>query len=139
MASATLALQNAITTTLTTNPPLLALLGSARVFDHTPNPPPYPYVTLGQTTARDNDSDIAPSDEHTVTLQVWSRARGRAETHAIIDAIRDALHDQPLTLAGHKLINLRSDFSEARRDTDGVTFRGIARFRAVTEPLVTSP
>ncbi len=44
-----------------------------------------------------------------------------------------ALHDQDLTLAGHRLINLRHEFSEARRDSDGETFHGIARFRAVTE------
>jgi len=36
-------------------------------------------------------------------------------------------------LSGHRLINLRHEFSEARRDSDGETFHGIARFRAVTE------
>ena len=49
-------------------------------------------------------------------------------------AVRTALHDQPLTLAGHRLINLRHELSEARRDPDGDTIHGIARFRAVTEP-----
>ena len=49
-------------------------------------------------------------------------------------AVRTALHDQPLTLTGHRLINLRHEFSEARRDPDGETIHGIARFRAVTEP-----
>ena len=38
------------------------------------------------------------------------------------------------TLTGHRLINLRHEFSEARRDPDGETTHGIARFRAVTEP-----
>lgn len=135
MPSSSLALQSAITGALTSSAPLVALLGAARVFDQAPSPAPYPYVTLGQTISRTDDADLVPSETHTVTLHVWSRARGRTESHAIIAAIRDVLHDKPLTLADYKLINLRSEFSEARRDPDGVTFHGIARFRAVTEPL----
>ena len=48
--------------------------------------------------------------------------------------LRAALHDQPLTLSGHRLINLRHEHSEARREPDGETYHGIARFRATTEP-----
>jgi hypothetical protein len=35
---------------------------------------------------------------------------------------------------GHSLINLRHQHSEVRRDPDGETLHGLARFRAVTEP-----
>ena len=45
-----------------------------------------------------------------------------------------ALHDQPLMLVDHELVNLRHEFSEARPDPDGDTFHGIVRYRAVTEP-----
>jgi len=51
----------------------------------------------------------------------------------VIAAARDALHDQALALTGHRLINLRHEYSEVRRDNDGETFHGIVRFRAVTE------
>jgi hypothetical protein len=44
------------------------------------------------------------------------------------------LHDQPLTLVDHDLVNLRHEFSEARPDPDGDTYHGIVRYRAVTEP-----
>jgi hypothetical protein len=135
MSSSALALQNAVLSALTSSAPLIALLGAARVFDQTPSPAPYPYVTLGQTVSRTDDVDVTPTDTHTLTLHVWSRARGRVETQSIVETIRSALHDQPLALTGHALINLRHEFSEARRDPDGVTFHGIARFRAVTEPL----
>ena len=47
---------------------------------------------------------------------------------------KDVLHDQPLTLSDHHLVNLRHEFSEARLDPDGDTFHGIVRYRAVTEP-----
>ncbi len=48
--------------------------------------------------------------------------------------MRAALNDQQLSLDGHRLVNLRHELSEARRDPDGETYHGIARFRAVTEP-----
>jgi hypothetical protein len=48
--------------------------------------------------------------------------------------VRTALHDQALSLAGHRLVNLRHELSEARREPDGDTTHGIVRYRAVTEP-----
>lgn len=135
MSSSALALHNAIVAALTSDTALIGLIGAARVFDQVPSPTPYPYIVLGQTTTRAADADERPTDEHTVTLQVVSRARGRSESQAIVSAIRDRLHDATLALAAHRLVNLRHEFSEARRDSDGVTFRGLARFRAVTEPL----
>jgi hypothetical protein len=135
MPTSAFALQQAIFSTLSADASLLALLGGPRVYDDTPQPAAFPYVTFGQSTIRDGDASLAPADEHMITLHVWSRAAGRKQTHAIVGALRDALHDSNLTLAGHKLINLRHDFSEARRDPDGETIHGIVRLRAVTEPL----
>lgn len=135
MISSALALQQAIVATLSADTAVLAALGAARIYDDTPQPATFPYVTLGQTTARSADVDFAPTEEHVVTLHVWSRARGRREALAVIDAIRFALHDQALALTDHRLVNLRHDFSDARRERDGDTIHGTARFRAVTEPL----
>jgi hypothetical protein len=135
MTSSALALQQAIVGELAADPGVLAALSGPRIYDDTPQPAAFPYVTIGQTTARSADADLEPADEHILTLHVWSRARGRREALAIIDEMRRALHDRPLALADHKLINLRHEFSEARRDRDGETIHGLVRFRAVTEPL----
>ncbi len=134
MSSSAHALQTAIFSTLAADTSLTALLGAPRIYDQVPQPATYPYVTFGQSTVRDADTSSAAADEHIVTLHVWSQARGRQETHRLIDAIRSALHDKVLALAGHSLINIRHDFSEARRDPDGDTLHGIVRLRAVTEP-----
>jgi hypothetical protein len=67
-------------------------------------------------------------------VHVWSGARGKKEAHEILGAVRAALHDRPLSLAGHSLVNLRHEHSEVRRASDGETIHGLARFRAVTEP-----
>ena len=54
----------------------------------------------------------------------------------IMAAMRNVLHDKTLALTGYRLVNLRHEFSDARRDPDGETIHGIMRLRAVTEPVV---
>jgi hypothetical protein len=127
-------LQQSIFAALSADAVLTALLGTGRIFDDVPQGTALPYVTLGQTTLRDASTATEDGAEHSLTVHVWSDARGKKETHAILDAIRAALHDQPLALAGHRLVNLRHELSEVRRDPDGATIHGLARFRALTEP-----
>jgi hypothetical protein len=55
--------------------------------------------------------------------------------HEIMQVLRSVLHARDLTLDGHRLVNLRHELSEARREADGETYHGIVRLRAVTEPL----
>jgi uncharacterized protein DUF3168 len=133
MSSAGFALQKAIFEKLSSDPATLAALGGPRIYDDAPARAEFPFVTFGQSTERDWSTGTEIGFEHLVTLHVWSRGRGRKEAQAVIAAARDALHDQQLTLTGHRLVNLRHEYSEARRDNDGETFHGIARFRAVTE------
>ena len=138
MPSASLALQQSIFAALTADSALTALLGAGRIYDDVPQGTALPYLTLGQTAERDwstgGDAATDAGAEHLLTLHVWSNARGKKQTHEILAAVRTTLHDAPLTLTGHRLVNLRHEFSEARRAPDGETIHGTARFRAVTEP-----
>jgi hypothetical protein len=135
MPSASWALQQSIFAALSADTVLTSLLGAARIFDDVPQGAAFPYVTFGHSTARDWSTGTDDGNEHIITLHVWSQANGKRQAHEIMGALRAALHDQPLTLSGHRLINLRHEFSDARRDADGETTHGIARFRAVTEPV----
>jgi hypothetical protein len=126
-------LQQSIFAGLSADAALMALLGPGRVYDDVPQGTPLPYVTLGQTTLREASTATEDGAEHSFTIHVWSDARGKKGAHALLDAIRAVLHDRPLTLAGHRLVNLRHESSEVRRHPDG-TMHGLARFRAVTEP-----
>ena len=135
MANASEALQRAFHQALVGDAGLLALLGGARVYDDVPVRGEFPYVTFGQSLERDWSTGSDDGWEHTITLHVWSRARGRKETQAILSAARRVLHDASLSLDDCRLVNLRHEFSEARRDTDGETFHGAARFRAVNEVI----
>lgn len=134
MPSAGWSVQQALFAALSGDAALLALLGGSRIYDDVPQGSPFPYLTFGQSVARDWSTGTDAGNEHVITLHVWSQAKGRKEVHEIMDAARSVLHEQPLALAGHRLVNLRHEFSEARRDPDGETYHGLVRFRAVTEP-----
>ena len=134
MASAGWALQQSIFAALTGDATLATLLGGSRVYDDVSVRAEFPYLTFAQSNERDWSTGSEPGQEHFLTLHIWSRANGRKEAHEIMGAVRDVLHDQSLSLSGHRLVNLRHEFSDARRDSDGQTYHGIVRYRAVTEP-----
>lgn len=134
MSNASFAVQQALYSRLATDAGVVGLLGGPRVYDDVPVRAEFPYISFGQTTERDWSTGGEEGSEHIVTLHVWSRAHGRKEADEILAAARSVLHDAPLPLSGHHLVNLRHEFSDARRDPDGETYHGTARFRAVTEP-----
>ena len=136
MASAGWALQQAVYGALSGDVAVTTLLGGPNIYDDVPQRSEFPYLTFGRSRVRDWSTGTENGSEHVVTLQVWSRSAGRKQTFEIMDALRAAVHDQALSVAGHSLINLRHEFSDARREPDGDTYHGTVRFRAVTEPDV---
>jgi hypothetical protein len=134
MADASWALQQAVFARLTSDAALTALLGGARIYDDVPVRATFPYVTFAQGAERDWSTASEAGAEHALVLHVWSRGKGRKELLAIMEALRVSLHDAALALTGHRLINLRHEASEVRREADGETYHGIVRLRAVTEP-----
>jgi hypothetical protein len=135
MPSAAWALQSAIFSKLMSDTSVTTLLGGERLYDDVPVRAEFPYITFGQSSDRDWSTGSDSGHEHVVTLHVWSRAKGRRQVDDVAEASRTALHDQTLTLSGHRLINLRHEFTDVRRDGDGETFHGICRYRAVTEAM----
>jgi hypothetical protein len=135
MSSSAVALRAAIFTALAADTALSALLGGAKVFDEPPRSTPFPYVTLADARVLDFSTGTEPGDEHQLTLHVWSQQGGHREAHTITAAVLQALDDAPLTLDGHRLVNLRFTTADVRREADGRTYRALVRFRAVTEPV----
>ena len=133
MTSASWELQKSLYGALVGDVSLTTLLNGAKVYDDVPQGTAFPYVTIGESTVRDWSTGSEDGLEHILTLHVWSRAHGRKEVQEIMDAVSTVLHDSALSVAGHSLINLRHELSEARRESDGETYHGIVRYRAVTE------
>lgn len=71
MASAGLALQRAVFSALSKDAALVALLGSAKIYDDVPQRTDFPYVSFGQSTERDWSTATEDGAEHLVTLHVW--------------------------------------------------------------------
>lgn len=127
-------LQRGVYQALAGSPALGSLLGGTRIYDDPPQAASYPFITLGESTLRDWSTGTEDGAEHLLTLHVWSRSGGKKQVQDIIEEIKSALHDRPLSLIDHHLVNLRNEFSEVRPDPDGDTFHGVVRYRAVTEP-----
>ena len=111
-----------------------ALGDPARLHDYPPPDPVFPYVTIGRVESRPSDASGVGAVEHGLTLHVWSRYGGRAEALDVIGALRTALHDAALDLAGHRLIFLFAQFADVFRAGDGRTTHGVLRLKALTEP-----
>jgi len=127
-------LQQAVFAALGGDPALKALIGDpARVFDHVPANSAFPYVVIGEATARDWDTKTDDGMEQTLTVHTWSRARGAGETKQIMAAIIDTLDHAPLVVAGHALVLIRFEFTQTLVDPDGLTHHGVQRFRAITQ------
>lgn len=123
-------LQEAVHAALTGDAPLMAMVTG--VFDHVPAETAFPYITMGENTARHWGAAGLDGVEATLTLHAWSRARGRRQVKEIIAAIHRILHDANLAVTGHALVNLRFEYTETVLESDGITYHGLARFRAVT-------
>ena len=131
---ASAALRAAIHDALSADGALGALLGGPKIYDEPPRAAAFPYVTLGEARIADYSTGDGSGAEHQLTLHAWSRQGGHKEAHVIAGALLQALDDAPLTLADHRLINLRFAVADVRREADGRTYHALVRFRAVTEP-----
>ena len=134
MSTASAALRAAIHDTLSGDGALNALLGGPKIYDEPPRAAAFPYVTLGEARVSDFSTGTEPGEEHQITLHAWSRQGGHREAHLISGALLQALDDAPLTLADHRLVNLRFLVADVRREADGRTYHALIRFRAMTEP-----
>ncbi|MEJ8573124.1 DUF3168 domain-containing protein [Microbaculum marinum] len=130
--SAALALQAALFAALKADAPLAALVGTA-VYDGAPQDGGFPHVTLADLASLDHSDTGGDGEEHFATFLVWSRDGGRRQALEILGAMTAVLDEAALSLTGHSLIDLRVERTEARRQSDGRTWRGLMRLRAVTE------
>jgi hypothetical protein len=129
-------LQKAIFAALAADAELAALIGDPpRVYDDPPGASALPAVQIGDGLESDWSTQTEKGAEHDLTIHVWSRGGGRKEARMILARICGVLHVAELTVDDNTLINLRFVSSQVVRESDGETYHGIARYRAVTEEL----
>lgn len=129
------ALQTAMRAALLAHAPLTLLLGGGHVHEELPRGASATYVLFGDIETRDWSTQEAKSHEHFVTLSVRTNNRSRKLAQDILAEIEQVLDQAALTLAGHRLVNLRLVFWNVAREKNGENFSASLRFRAATEPL----
>lgn len=133
MSSPVLALRRAILAALLVDGALTASLGGVHVYDEAPPGAPTPRIAFSDVQARDWSVQNSRGAEQIVVLSVFSSARGTREALDIADRVVALLDEAPLTLAGHRLIDLRFVALAMRREQNGRYARADIRFRATTE------
>lgn len=93
----------------------------------------FPYVVVGDTTGAPFDTDELDGQEHTLTLHVWDRYRGRTRCRQVLDAIYAALHKLEIPVEGRHTVFCYWEFSESIPDADVLTQHMVTRFRLVTQ------
>jgi len=132
MASSEWELQVEIYDAIRNDATVQGLIGStARVYDHVPQDPTFPYVTIGEGTTIDESTFAKNGFEHTLEIHSWSRYRGRKEVSDIMSAVHGALHEVTLTPATFVHVGIVFEFSQSLLEPDGLTRHGVQRFRAI--------
>lgn len=105
------------------------------VFDEVPEGTAYPYVVIGEAMELPANAHDRYGHETTVTLHVWSDARGFTEAKQIASRLVTLLDHQPLSVSDHHHVVTRYEFSQALRDPEPRLRHVPIRFRVVTEKL----
>lgn len=129
--------QTGVFTHLTAAGALTALLadGAGSILDHVPAGTAFPYLVIGETSARPLDGHAASGNEIMLTLHTYSRASGMQQARSIMAAVYTALHEADFTVPNQALALCRCIGSEAALEADGLTRHGIQHFRIITEPV----
>lgn len=111
-----------------------AALGQpARLYDDPPEDPVFPYLTYGPMRSEDNSAHGAVITAHIVTLHVWSRYSGRAESLGLLGTLSHALTRDTLDLPEVNLVTRHIIYTDIFRASDGMTLHGIIRMRITTD------
>ena len=127
-------LQKAIYTALSGNVTINGSPGDVvPVYDHIgpTEKATFPRIQFGEVLANPWDDKTAYGEEIFVTLDIWSRERGKKQTQDIMSAIHTLLQNQDLSLDVGDLVILRLESpTRILNDPDGLTYHGVQTWRA---------
>ncbi|NUS22525.1 DUF3168 domain-containing protein [Mesorhizobium sp. M2D.F.Ca.ET.185.01.1.1] len=126
-------LMQALFLRLKTDATLSALLGGVGLLEKASDKAAFPNVTYGRTSAFDLETGADNDNDQLVTLHIWSKAQGEAETRLIMDSIKARLDGAAFSIGSRGQTSLSLEFAEARYDEDLTVYHGLLRFRALTQ------
>jgi hypothetical protein len=126
-------LMQALFLRLKTDASLSALLGGAGLLEQASDKAAFPHVTYSRTSSFDLETGADNDNDQLVTLHIWSKAQGEAETRLIMDSLKARLDGAAFSIGSRGQTRLSLEFAEARYDEDLAVHHGLLRFRALTQ------
>ncbi len=96
----------------------------------------FPYISFGPCDYVPDDADCIVGGEYSVQVDVWSRGVGYPECKNICDAVKKALHKQPLNFGAASpdaVVDINVESVRFMRDADGITSHGIITVAVMVE------
>lgn len=106
---------------------------SCPVYDTAPENTTFPYVTIGDALATNNDTDTTINQLVSCTVQVYSRQDSSKETKLIQSEVFDALHWVRFSESGYIFTENIMLTSQTFKDADAITRRGVQEFKLTIE------
>jgi hypothetical protein len=128
--------QKAAFAALNGNPALVTVIGSGKVFDDVPvagesGAPSMPWVVIGEQSGEEDGASDVDAAAMSISVHAWSRGAGRAQCLAMLDAIRDALHNKSLFVTTGVIVFLNYAGHETELQEDRETYHGEIRFSGI--------
>jgi len=102
------------------------------IFDSAPEQQPYPYVIIDTLTSRDWSTRTSLGFNTSIPILVYGQ-EGKSQLLDITDKIYEIIVEGNITLLSHQLVAMRFETHEVQQESDGITCRGMIRFRAYSE------
>ena len=106
---------------------------SARIYDDETEAPAFPFARLERHECRPVGASGGEAHEHVITLAVSSRQGGVGAAKTALAALRLALEAADWSGAGRHIVLARTVYADAMRQFDQRAFRGLIRFRIISE------
>ncbi|MBL0934840.1 MAG: DUF3168 domain-containing protein [Rhizobiaceae bacterium] len=141
MASADLELQGAIVARLKAYQPIIDIVGTrpgygTKVFDKPPADAGEPYVSVDGGQSLRRDAECIDGQEIYISIHAWSiYSGGFMEVKQMTDAVVQAVHQHPFSLATNRLVSISHRQTRTMRDADGTTSHAVIEFVAFVERL----
>lgn len=132
--SAETAVQAALMAALRADAGVQAIFGAdARIYDDETEAPAFPFARLERHECRPAGASGGEAQEHIVTLAVSSCYGGLREAKAALGALRAAVEGAGWAGAGRHIVLAYTLYADAMRQFDRRAFRGVIRFRIISE------
>jgi len=132
--SAEVAVQAALMAALREDAGVQAVFGtSARVYDDETEAPAFPFARLERHECRPVGASGGEASEHVITLAVLSRHGGLHAAKAALGTLRQAVEGADWSGAGRHIVLAYTTYSDVMRQFDRRAFRGVIRFRIISE------